>query len=307
MVSVIVYGVGAIGAQIARYAIQKGYSVVGAVDQAPEKVGRDIGDLLGLGPMGVKVEGELGDEVADVVLHATTSHLVDAQEQILGIVRKGMNVVSTCEELSYPFLDRPDESSAINRLATERGVTVLGTGVNPGFLMDTLPIALTSLCQRVDEIKVERVIDASTRRMGFQKKIGAGLSLDEFGKVGGHVGLRESAAMIAHALHWDLNEITGEKEPILSQRESGQSDQVVGMRDIAKGWLNGKAVITLEFSASVEERDPHDQITIKGVPPIKMRGDCVHGDLATVAVAVNVIPRVISARPGLLTMADLPV
>ena len=221
-IRIILYGVGSIGSQIARLLLRKkGLKIVGAVDASPEKIGRDLGEVIGVEKtLGVSISGDserlLSSVDADVALHATSSFLKDVYPQLAQLIRHGVNVISTCEELTYPYV--VDESLAFNldRLARKHGVTLLGTGVNPGFLMDTLPIALSGLCQEVKHIKVERVIDAAKRRLPFQKKIGAGLTPEEFEDmiekriITGHVGLEQSIAMIADALGLSLQRIEAE-------------------------------------------------------------------------------------------------
>lgn len=218
-IRIILYGVGAIGSQIAKFALEKkGLEVVGAIDVAKDKVGKDLGEVLGIGKaLGVTITDDpdaLFSRVkADVVVHATSSYLKDVYPQIAKCVKAGINVVSTCEELSYPYHKHPELASEIDELAKKHEVTVLGTGINPGYLMDTLPIILTGPCQDIKTIKVTRTMDSSKRRIPYQRKIGTGLTPEEFKrmidekKITGHVGLVESIAMIADALGWKLEEI----------------------------------------------------------------------------------------------------
>jgi 4-hydroxy-tetrahydrodipicolinate reductase len=326
-VRVVLYGIGAIGSKIARFLLEKeGVEIVGAIDIAKGKVGKDLGEVLGIGKrLGVVVsndpEAVFSKACADIVVHATTSYLKDVYPQIAPLAKYGVNVVSTCEELAYPHLSEPELAKKLDALGMRYGVTFLGTGINPGFLMDTLVITLTGVCQRIDKIKVERVMNAATRRVPFQKKIGAGLSVEEFEKkireraITGHVGLKQSIGMIAGALKWRLGKIEVDpvepviaKERVASEAIEVKPGHVAGLKQSAHGFVGGKERITLEFQAYIGAEEEYDAVTIDGVPPIRQRiSPCVHGDLATIAVIVNSIPKVINAPPGLLTMKDLPI
>jgi 4-hydroxy-tetrahydrodipicolinate reductase len=187
--------------------------------------------------------------------------------------------------------------------------------------MDTLAITLTGVCQKIDQIKIQRVMNAATRRIPFQKKVGAGLTVAEFKskmatkQITGHVGLEQSIGMVAAALKWQLDKIEVDQvEPVVAQREvkseaiTVKKGQVAGLRQKARGIMKRKDVITLDFQAYIGAPEEYDAITIDGVPPVQQRiSPCVHGDLATVAMIVNSIPRIMNAPPGLLMMKDLPV
>jgi 4-hydroxy-tetrahydrodipicolinate reductase len=326
-VKTVLYGVGAVGSLIARFLLQKeGIEIVGAIDVAQEKVGRDLGEILGTGgPIGIKVSndthGVLTKTKPDIVIHATSSYLKEVFSQLQEIVRHGVDVVSTCEELSYPSLTEPQLAYKLDRLAKRNKATVLGTGINPGFLMDTLVITLTAPCQKIERVKAVRVMNAATRRVPFQKKIGAGLSKESFYKaieerrITGHVGLGQSIAMIAAALGWKLERIEASAiEPVIAQKAvkskaiKVKAGNVAGLRQIARGYKKGIEAITLDFQAYIGAGEEYDSVTIEGVPCINQRiTPCVHGDIGTIAMVVNAIPRVINAPSGLLTMKDLPV
>jgi len=326
-IRVVCYGLGAVGTRIARFMLEKeGIQIVGAIDIAKEKVGKDLGAVLEVGKkLGVivtdDVESLMSKARCDVVVHATGSYLKDIYQQIAPLARYGVNVVSTCEELSYPYLSEPELAKKLDALGMKYAMTFLGTGINPGFLMDTLVITLTGACQRIDKIRVERVMNAATRRVPFQKKIGAGLSTKEFRekidskKITGHVGLEQSIGMIAAALRWDLDKIeVGSVEPVVATRDveseaiKVKKGQTAGLRQTAQGMMKRKQVITLDFQAYIGAEEEYDAISIDGVPSIHQKiSPCVHGDLATVAVIVNSIPKIVNAPPGLATMKDLPV
>jgi hypothetical protein len=323
---VILFGVGAVGTLIAKFLAEKeGIEIVGAIDIAKDKIGKDLGEVLGVKRLGIKISNNVDETLskvkADVAIHATTSYLKDAYPQIASLIKRGIKVISTCEELSYPYHTEPKVARELDALAKKYNTTVLGTGINPGFLMDTLVITLTAVCQKIEKIEAIRVMDASKRRLPFQKKIGAGLTAEEFKQkieskqITGHVGLEQSIAMIADALAWKLNKIVTEpvepviaKKPVKSQFIEIKAGEVAGLKQKAKGIIENKEVITLEFQAYLGAEEEYDAITIRGVPEVRQRiQPCIHGDIGTVAMVVNAIPKVIKARPGLLTMKDLPI
>ncbi len=326
-VKAVSYGVGAVGSLIAKYLLRKeGIEIVGAIDVAKKKVGKDLGEVLGTGKhLGMfvsrRTEELLSKTKPDIVIHATSSYLKDVYPQLLEIMKYGANIISTCEELSYPYFSEPELAKKLDECAKENNVTVLGTGINPGFLMDTLVIALTAVCQKISKIKVLRIMNAATRRVPFQKKIGAGLSLETFRNaidqklITGHVGLEQSIAMIAAALAWNLERIEVDpvapivaKEPVRSESIKVRAGFVAGLKQRSRGFRRGKEVISLDFQAYVGADEEYDSIMIDGVPPISQRiSPCVHGDIGTTAVVANAIPKVINAKPGLVTMKDLPI
>lgn len=326
-IRVAIYGVGQIGAGIARLLLQKpGLQVVGAVDAAPEKVGRDLGQVLGLGQrLGLTIVADgsslFSKTKVDIVVHSTGSYLKQAQKQLEQMAQAGADVVSTCEELAYPYISHPTIAQRLHRLARKHGVSILGTGINPGFVMDTLPIVLSGVCQDIRRITVTRVLDASSRRPAFQRKIGAALTPAKFEQkmeekaITGHVGLEQSIAMIASALGWKLDAIRIEQAqpviaftPVASSAVRVEPGNVSGLKQRAEGVLRGEAVIVLEFQAYLGAEQEYDAIKIEGTPPVYQKiTPCLHGDAATIAIIANSIPKVIAAPPGLLTMKDLPI
>jgi hypothetical protein len=327
-VKVVQYGIGVIGQKLATHLLEKeGVEIVGAIDINPKIVGKDLGEVMGIKKLGVKISSDvdavLNDTKPDIVAHTTMSYLKQTYPQFEGILKHGIDVVSTCEELSYPNATPEGKRYAekLDKVAKKGKATILGTGVNPGFVMDTLPIFLTAVCQKVDEIYVARQMDASTRRIPFQTKIGAGLSVDEFNKkienheITGHVGLEQSIKMIADALGWELDKIEVEKpQPVVLKKDVASEAIKVpkgnnaGSVQYAYGILKGKKLITMDFKAYIGAPEEFDSVTIKGVPPINQKiSPCTHGDYATIAITANMIPHVINAEPGFKTMIDLPV
>ncbi len=323
-IQVIQYGLGPIGSAIARHVVERaGLELIGGVDIDPVKVGQDVGEAIGLGhSLGFAVAGKL-DQVlaqteADLVLHATSSYFDLFKPQIIEILESGLDVVSTAEELSFPWLTYPEEAAEIDGVAKRAGKTVLATGVNPGFVMDSLPLNLTAIRQRVDRIVVRRVINASTRRGPFQAKIGSGTSVEDFqakmdtGRIG-HVGLPESMGMVFDTLGKNLARYTSSVEPVVADRLvktehfEVQPGQVRGLKQVAHGYTDEGEFLTLIFIAALDAKDEGDTITITGKPNLEITLKGTNGDLATVAIAVNATRRVKEAGPGLVTMRDLPI
>ena len=317
-ITVAQYGIGPIGAEIARLLLTKPWvRLVAAVDIDPAKIGQDVGDVIGLGrQVGLKVTGSL-DVQADVVCHSTGSRLRDVAAQLEALLVKGSHVVSTCEELSYP-LDKQIREQ-LDKVAKAQKVGLLGTGVNPGFVMDKLPLTITSVCQEVKSVEIIRIQNASTRREPLQRKVGAGMTDGEFrgavtaGKIK-HMGLRESLMLVGNGLGVDFVEVSDEKiEPIIADRDISTQylkvtkGQVAGVHQTIFG--KGRINVSLELRMYVgAEGVSGDFVKIKGVPDVEMAiKDGVHGDRATAAMVVNSIPRIVVARPGVLTMDDIPV
>lgn len=261
-------GLGPIGQRLTRYLLErKGIAIVGAVDPAPDKAGKDLGKLCCRKKMGVIISPGLAFTMkkteADVAIISTVSSLEKVEEQIKEAADHSLNIISTCEELSYPWNTRPGWASRIDAYCKKHKVSCLGTGVNPGFLMDYLPAVLTSVCQKVEHIKVERVQDAQHRRLPFQKKIGVGLSEAEFRKKEAflrHDGLPESVYMTAGALNWKLDKVEETRTPIIAGHDiqNGNSlvskGRVAGLRQTAKGYRENKELISLVFQAAVDRK-----------------------------------------------------
>ena len=322
-IRVIQYGLGPIGSAVARHVTERpGLELVGGVDIDPAKFGRDVGDVIGLGrPLGFMVSSRLSDLLsrtrADAAIHTTSSYFDLFKGQIVEILAAGLDVVTTAEELSFPWLAHPAEAAEIDAVAKTAGKTVLGTGVNPGFLMDALPLFLTGLCQRVDRLAVTRVIDASTRRGPFQAKIGSGLTVEVFqarmaaGRMG-HVGLPESVGMVFDTLGKKLAHYESSVEPVVAARLvetkhfSVQPGQVMGLKQVARAYTAEGEFMTLTFMAALATGEEGDTVQIFGKPDLEVRLKGTNGDIATVAIAVNAVRRVREASPGLVTMRDLP-
>jgi 4-hydroxy-tetrahydrodipicolinate reductase len=323
-IRVLQYGVGPIGASIARLMRQKAaLEIVGAIDKDPAKAGRDLGEVADAtdAPWGVTVAADSAQLLAkpvDVVIHSTSSYLPSVMEQLLECLGAGCCVVSTCEELAYPYRKHPDLSAQLDAAAKEEGVALVGTGVNPGFVMDKLVLTLSSVSQRVEWAKAVRVVDASKRRLPLQKKIGAGMTPEEFrGQVSAgvikHHGLPESIAMVADGLGFELDDISETIEPVIAEESvkteflEVASGQVAGVHQIARGTDGGKEKIYMELKMFVGAKDPADSIELRGEPNLALTiPGGTHGDVATAAVVVNAIPSILAAQSGLRTARDLP-
>ncbi len=321
-IRVMFYGLGPIGAAVVRQtATRKGFSVVGGIDIDPAKVGKDLGDVVGLGrKLRVKVTNEVTKSIKqakpDVVILCTSSALSKVFPQIEGVLKLKVPIVSTTEELSYPVGTNRRLAKKIDKLAKKAKVAVLGTGVNPGFVMDALPIMLSGVCERVDRVTINRIQDASVRRLPFQQKIGSGLTREQFQKkvdqgTVRHVGLAESVTMIADAFGWKLDKVTDEIQPVIAEKTveseflAVDPGYVCGIVQDGIGWKGGKPIVTLHMEAYLGAPESYDSVLIEGSPRIEQKiAGGVHGDVATASITVNSIPKVIDAKPGLRTMRD---
>lgn len=322
-VPVVVMGLGFIGQEIARAALASPeVELIGAVDTSPQLAGRPLTDVLGQPAPKLKVvdslERALGRRKGAVLLHATGSRLPQVMDQILDALKLGVGVVSTCEELAFPFLNHPELATKLDKAAQKAGVAVLGTGVNPGFVMDRLVATAGQACGPVRRVSVTRVVDARTRREALQRKVGAGLSEDEFFALVdkeqlGHVGLVESAALCALGLGMDCDDyeeevapvfaeedITGGAFPVRKGRVAGIFQSVVGLEDEQER-------VRLELTIAVGADDPKDRIEIDADPKVVLEiPGGVAGDRATANTLVNAAPRLTAAEAGLLTVLELP-
>jgi hypothetical protein len=318
---VALYGLGAIGIGTGKLVLKRrNLELLGAVDIDENKAGRDLYELMELeGSSDIVVKETLKEVISgkgtpDVVLHTTGSYLKQIYPQLMETISAGINVISSAEELLYPHLRNPKLADELDALAKSKRVTVLGTGVNPGFVMDSLPVVLSGACQQVDRIEAERIVDVSTRREALQRKVGAGLTVSQFQQklaegAFGHVGLAESLALVAACMGWELDTIEETIEPVIAQEAVTimgiEKGYVTGMKQIASGVRNGKEMIRLYLQISAGAENPHDSVTIYGVPDLKLViSNGTAGGLATAAALVNLIPQVVSAQPGLATMGN---
>lgn len=307
MVRVVLCGLGAIGTNILDYLLKRFHEVVAVVDSDPEKVGRTVAELTSL-PLGIRVVGSLEGlqlEGADVAVFSTKSRIPDIVEDISFAASNGLDVVTTSEEMAYPAYAGAGAAATLDKLATEKGVTIVGVGVNPGFVMDLVPAMVATATKNPTSIHVVRSVDVSRRRRQLQAKTGVGHTRARFEKgmkegTLGHVGLIESAHLIALSLGKPLVDLKHGIFPVL-----GSEDYVMGVRQFAEGKA-GDCQIRLDLEMTTTSAD-FDVVEVKGDPDLKVRFEKgVFGDSATVALTVHAVERVGRAKPGLITVLDLP-
>jgi 4-hydroxy-tetrahydrodipicolinate reductase len=331
-VKVILYGLGVTGTGMGRLLLEKeGIEIVGAICNTAEKEGKDLGEILGTErKLGVKasrdVDAVLSSTEADVVLHGRFSFVKDAYPEIVKAVKANKNVISIAEELAYPYKTHLELDHKIDRLAKQHGVTVLATGANPGFMFDTLILTLTGVCHKVERIKGYRSIDITPFAVSkpVLDRLGIGFTPEAFvkgsqdGTVVGHPGFAESMTMVADTLGWKIDEIKKVYEPFISKTHRDtptvkiEPGLVGGFKETGYAMSKGEALITLEMQFHVhpeaESYEIRDIIEIDGVPPIRLKtSPGISSFHATVGNAVNNIPKVINAPPGLVSMRDLSV
>ncbi len=322
-IRVIQYGLGAIGRAAARLVLERpGLQLVGAVDRDPKLAGHDLGEALGVGrKLGIAVNDKpvvlFAQTPADAVIHCTTSSFLEAYEQLTEIVRAGLHCVTSCEEAMYPYYRHKVLAGKLDDLCILKAVAVVGTGVNPGLVMDTLALLLTMACQRIEAVRALRVVDAGTRREALQRKVGAGLTEAQFNSLNqqrkvGHIGLAESLVFLADGLGWTLDELNESVAPVIAEKAirteflTVEKGAVAGVRQFARGVRAGKEVLTLELQMYAGAPNSRDTIEIVGEPPLRLviEGG-VPGDIATPAILVNTLARLVECRAGLHTMRTL--
>jgi 4-hydroxy-tetrahydrodipicolinate reductase len=310
-------GLGPIGRGIAaRAARESAIELVGAVDSDPALEGEDLGIGIPVVPSLDALPAGIG---ADVLLHSTGSFLTETAGQLEAAIDRGWHVVSTCEELAYPYYRHPELAAGLDERARAGGVALLGSGVNPGFVMDKFIVTLMAACERVDSLRVVRELDAATRRGPFQKKIGAGMSADEFEKISaggrlGHIGLAESAHMLADAMGVARErELQRVLRPVLAEREIVTDHvrvgpgQVAGVHEELEVVAAGETPVRMELDMFVGAPNPRDAVRVRGSQSLDVEiGAGLAGDEGTVAVVISCVPLVASLAPGLRTMLDVP-
>ena len=332
-IRVAVWGFGAMGSGMAELLMKKqGVEIVGVCDLNPDAVGKNLYDYLGVSQGGRKpviisndIDQVLKKGECDICLCATDSFTKKAFPRLKMILEKGINVISTAEEMAYPQAQNPDLAAELDKIAKANGVTVLGTGINPGLMMDLLVVALTGAMSEVEHIKVQRINSLSQFGKAVMEEQGVGFSKERFieetksGQLAGHVGFSESIGMIADAIGWKLDgPITQSQEPIVTDvaRETKyikvNAGDVAGCSMLGFGKVDNKLKIEMVHPQQIEPQlggvSTGDYISLKGSPNIEMAiTPEVEGGVGTISMCVNMIPHVINARPGLKTMLDLPV
>ncbi|MFS0724659.1 hypothetical protein [Paenibacillus sp. 1P07SE] len=327
-IHVLIYGLGPIGIQILQQCLRsERLALIGAVDIDPGKIGQDIGELAGGKPIGLRAVSsveEIAVPVSDgrkVAIQATGSNLEQVWPQIRQLLDAGFSVVSTCEQLSYPWHRYPRLSAEIDRYARQTRHIVVGTGVNPGFVMDSLALYLTSVTNGIHSIAVSRKVDVARRRVPLQKKVGIGMTAEQFQALAreeriGHVGLEESLRLIAYGLELTLEDVQNRIEPTLAEKDMTlavgplRAGEVSGMHQVSRGTTAEGVSVELDLTMAVGAAQ-EDRITVRSdeMPPLSLViPNGIFGDTATANIAVNTVKTVHSfAADGLLTMADLPI
>lgn len=329
-IKVIIWGLGAMGSGIADLLLKKkGVEITGVIDIGA-KIGKSMYDCIktekGSRP-DIKIgshEDVIKENAADIVIICTDSFTRNVFDKIKYCLENKINVISSAEEMAYPKAAEPELARQIDEIAKANGVTVLGTGINPGLIMDLLVVALTGACEEVEYITARRVNSLSPFGPAVMEEQGIGITVDEFnkgvetGKLAGHVGFAESIGMIAEAIGWKISDFKQSMEPIVtkvdrkSQYGFAKAGDVAGCAMKGYGYVDGELKIEMDHPQQIE---PHlggtetgDYIIIKGIPNINMANKPeIPGGIGTTAMCVNMIPHVINANPGLKTMIDLPV
>ena len=309
--SFIMYGFGEIGRLITQLATERRLECVGVVDVNPDLVGRDVGELMGIGKAGITVTSDaeklIEETKPDMVLHATGSYLDRVYPQIRIYKKKGIDLVSTCETLVYPYYRYPTLANQLDNEAKQHNVRIIGAGINPGFLFDYLPAIITASCYDVESISVTRSLDASKRRQSFQKKIGIGMDATtwknslESGKITGHVGYAESVALLSKMLNLTLRDVYEKQEPVMSN-----DGRAKGLQGTAEATTREGVKINLRFIAALGAEE-YDEIRIEGKPSITWRSTGTQGDIATASIILNAANLLSYTEPGLKTLTDIPV
>ena len=320
------FGLGPIGIESIKLAAEKDWiEVVGGVDIDPAKVGKSLAELthghhrLADAHVYRTFEELVGKSKPDVVLHTAGSKADGAIAQIKPMAERGVSVVSSCEELLVPKFRAPKLAEELDAICRKNGARVLGTGVNPGFVMDVLPVCMTGVSRTVEHVYCERVVNATTRRQPLQKKIGSGMDPDEMRRLfregkAGHAGFLESLALVGHAMGWQFTETYELFEPVVAPYDiktkffDVKKGQCCGIHQQVVGKVGDVQRVHMDLKMYLDARDPHDAVKVSGDPPIEVRvNGGVAGDHATVASLVNAIPRVLKAPPGVLLMTDIAV
>jgi 4-hydroxy-tetrahydrodipicolinate reductase len=331
-VKVAIWGFGAMGSGMAKMLLTKqGVDIVGVCDMHPDRVGKSIYEILNVARENrseVIIKGNIDDVVSegscDVCLCATDSYTERAFPRLKHILEKRINVISTAEEMSYPQAQNPVLAAKLDKIAQENGVTVLGTGINPGLIMDLLVVCLTGCMTDVEHIEAKRVNSLSPFGPAVMEEQGVGITVQEFeegvknGHLAGHVGFAESVRMISDALGWEVDKFEQQMKPIVTKvdRKSpygfAAAGNVAGVNMTGQGYISGEVKIDMihpqQIEPEMEGTQTGDYINIKGTPEVNMViKPEVQGGLGTIAMCVNMIPQVINSEPGLKSMIDLPI
>lgn len=327
MVRVAVWGTGMMGQGLLGYMLDrpKQIEIVGVIDRHPEKHGRTVDETIGR-DCDIPVTPDFASVLAkkpDVVCILTASNLHEIADQVEASVRAGANVIGIAETLSFPWATDPAWAEKFDALAKEHGVSILGTGINPGFVLDTLPIALSSVALRIDRIEASRINDLSPFGPTVMESQGVGTTVEQFeagvadGSIVGHIGFQESIHLIAAAFGWEIDRIEETRSPIVTSvaRETPcvkvAPGDVCGCRHTAKAYSGDELRIELihpqQIRPEAEGQETGDYIKIVGEPNISMAIQPeIPGGKGTYASVGNYLPLIGDARPGIVTVIDMP-
>ncbi len=329
-IKIAIWGFGAMGAGMAKMLDKKeGVDIVGVCDLHPDRLGKSVGEIIGSDKwtqilIEEDIESVLTGKHIDLCLLATDSFTKGAFPKMKLILEKGINVITTAEEMAYPKAQEPQLAEELHQIAKANGVTVLGTGINPGMIMDLLVVCLTGCMEEVNHIEAKRVNSLSPFGQTVMEEQGVGITLEEFNsrvaedKLAGHVGFSESVNMIADAIGWKVDRFDQQMKPILTtiDRKSPYgfvpAGNLAGINMTGQGYVDNEVRIDMihpqQIEPEMEGTHTGDYITLKGSPEVNMAiTPEVDGGIGTIAMCVNMIPHVINAKPGLKTMIDLPV
>ncbi|WP_129668442.1 dihydrodipicolinate reductase [Phytoactinopolyspora endophytica] len=323
-IDVVHVGLGPIGRQVLAFMSgRERYRSAGGADINPALVGLPLNEILGERVVAddarvVETIEELGQaKPGAVAVHCAGSSLERVAPSLRALIEAGFHTVSTCEELSDPWRTQPKLAAELDAAARAADVVVLGTGVNPGYSMDYLPVVLAASQRSVRAVNVHRVQDAGLRRLPLQRKVGAGITVDEFtqrvheGTIR-HMGLGESAWLIDRALNLGCTDVVETIDPVVAEVPVPLGDgtiepgRVLGIDQLVLGKRDGATVIRLHLQMAVGLADPRDVVALDGEPGLETVTRGLHGDSATAAVVVNSLGRVRTAPPGLRTVDEIP-
>ncbi len=329
-IKVLIWGYGAMGKGIAEMLLsKKGIKIVGVCDVNESLVGKGFLDFLDgtYDHENIEISNDIDsllNQNVDIALLATDSFTKKAYDKIVKIAEKGINVISTAEEMAYPSANQPKLTEKMDEIAKRNNVTILGTGINPGFIMDLLVIALTGVMADVEHIQAKRVNSLSPFGPTVMEEQGVGITKTEFDErmanndLAGHVGFKESVSMIADALGVKLDNFEQQMKPIItsidrkSKYGEAKAGNLAGIDMTAQGYVGDNIFIDMQHPQQIEPEmegtSTGDYINLKGYPNVSMSiNPEVDGGIGTIAMCVNMIPHVLNAKPGLKTMIDLPV
>ena len=322
-IKVIMVGLGEMGKALCQTLDKKeGVKIVGAVDINSGIIGKDLGEVCNLGKeLGIRVEGDIkavfSTVPADVGLYCTVTDVKELYDQVIPAFEARANVISTSEPLSFPWRKDPETSHKLDKQAKKYGVSILGTGTCPGLIPDVIPIVASAGCRDIKHIDVRFFGDVVPYGPTVWKGMGLGLEPEEYYKQLGKtvdIEFTEPPEMVAAALGWQLDEIKEENIAVVAEKDIRVGElfikkgTVSGFSQTTRGYISGEEVITSHVDGWVCCDLPPFwvEVAIRGEPTVKMRYDLVHEDgWTTSTMLVNMIPKVINARPGLVTMKDL--